>query len=180
MAAGSRDGFRRAVQEASTRWAGATEPIIPVRKDGRLDELWSRVLRKANIDGLVDVDAGPGAQVLGARLGLDVVPIAEIDLWGMTQFSTHPANIGGFPQHVMPAIASSDAAPLWEVAAAGDLTAEHQALLTRSGVGVLRPRGPDGVARAALARTTLLDATVTAFAEYTGFNIPPAGPPWCG
>jgi hypothetical protein len=54
--AGSQTGFRRAIQEASTRWAGVTEPIIPVRKGGRVDNWWKLVVETANVNATVNVD----------------------------------------------------------------------------------------------------------------------------
>lgn len=33
----STTGFRRAVQEASCRWGGMTEPVIPVKSNGQCE-----------------------------------------------------------------------------------------------------------------------------------------------
>jgi hypothetical protein len=40
--AGSVGEFVAAVAEATSRWGGIREPIIPVRDDGTLDERWRR------------------------------------------------------------------------------------------------------------------------------------------
>ncbi|MDQ1711879.1 MAG: hypothetical protein QOE45_1329 [Frankiaceae bacterium] len=174
---GSRAGVRRAVQEASTRWAGATEPIIPVRKGGRIDSLWHQVLRAAKVDGLVNVDAGDSGDTFAAASGYTVVPIDQIDEWGPTAASPHPGHVDGFQQTQAPVIASSADAPLWEVVAAGDVTEEHRASLSREiDVGMYRP-GPDGAARAQLRRgDSLVERTVVHFEEHSAFNLPPAGP----
>src|SRR5437763_421356 len=42
---GSDTGFRRAVQEACTRWGGVSEPIIPVKDGGEVDAWWRRLWR---------------------------------------------------------------------------------------------------------------------------------------
>lgn len=172
---GSRAGVRRAVQEASTRWGGATEPIISVRKGGRVDRRWKQVLRAARVDGLVNVDAGESGDAFAAKLRMTVVPIDEIDLWGTTSATTHPSHVGGFVQHQTPVIASSPDAPLWEAVAAGDITEDHQMQLRDVDVALLRSR-PDGVARAQLDRgATLLDRTLVQFEEHCAMNLPPAG-----
>jgi hypothetical protein len=118
VTANSRTGVRRAVQEASTRWGGATEPIIPVRKGGHIDRRWKQVLSTAKVDGLVNVDAGDAGEKAAAKLGLTMVPIDDIDLWGTTAASLHPSYVTGFRQPQAPIIASAADAPLWEAIAA--------------------------------------------------------------
>ncbi|HEU0131895.1 MAG TPA: hypothetical protein VFQ85_12975 [Mycobacteriales bacterium] len=173
---GSRHGVRRAVREASSRWGGATEPIIPVRAGGKLDPLWRQMLAAANVDGLVNVDAGSAGEKLGAALGYEVVPIEHIDGWGPTASSLRPSHVEGFEQAQAPVIASSSDAPLWEAIAAGDVTEEHYAQLRELAGGSYRAR-PDGVARAQLRRgDTLLDRTLVQFEEHTATNLPPAAP----
>ena len=36
MTSGSRTGMRRSIEEAPTRWAGSTEPILAVKASGRV------------------------------------------------------------------------------------------------------------------------------------------------
>ena len=85
VADGSTDGMRRAVREACTRWGGMTEPIIPVKPGGDVDPWWQQVAQLARADGAVNVDADPeDAAVAARRLGLDLVPLADIDLTGLT------------------------------------------------------------------------------------------------
>lgn len=79
----SRGGFHRAVQEASTRWAGMTEPIVPVAHGGMVENWARNLFDLARVDGAVNVDLpDEEAQVAAAALGLECVPIAEIDRWG--------------------------------------------------------------------------------------------------
>ena len=74
--AGDRQGVVVAVREASTRWAGVTEPIVPVRANGRIDRCWAQVVELSNVDGLVNVDVPSAlADSAAARLGLPVVDI---------------------------------------------------------------------------------------------------------
>jgi hypothetical protein len=53
---GDAEGFKRAVREASSRWLGMTEPILPVGESGAIAPLWCQVLEYANVDALVLVD----------------------------------------------------------------------------------------------------------------------------
>ena len=176
VAANSRSGVRRAVQEASSRWGGATEPIIPVRKNGRVDRLWKQVLGAAKVDGVVNVDSGEAGEKAAAALGLTTVPIDDIDLWGTTSASLHPLCVTGFRQPQAPVIASAADAPLWEAVAAGDITDEHARQLRELDVGLYRGQ-PDGIGRAQLGRgATLLDRTLVQFEEHWAMDLPPAGP----
>ncbi|WP_298211611.1 hypothetical protein, partial [Ferrimicrobium sp.] len=49
-------GFKRAIQEACTRWGGVTEPIIPVGPEVELDDQWRTIAELADVDELVNVD----------------------------------------------------------------------------------------------------------------------------
>lgn len=90
---GSREGFCRAVQEAGTRWAGVTEPIVPVRAGGAVEASARNVVDLARVDGAVNVDLpDQEAQIAAAALGLDCVSIASIDSWGITMM-TSPARL---------------------------------------------------------------------------------------
>ena len=141
---GSRDGVRRAIQEASTRWAGACEPIVQVSADGTITGFSRSVLENARVAGAVNVDVPDDrATEVAASLGLDLVPIAAIDRWGTTSFTSHPAGIGlgaetvdGSNGHV---IAASDSS-LWQAVAAGDLSPEHEAQLRLGSLVVRRAR----------------------------------------
>lgn len=83
-----------AIREASTRWAGATEPIVPVRVGGKIDAAWARVVELSNVDGLVNVHLPPALTERAAgQFGLPVVDIDDIDREGRTQFSINPCNL---------------------------------------------------------------------------------------
>lgn len=173
--AGSRNGLRRAVQEASTRWVGMTEPIVVVTAGGRVDP-WSRqVVELARVDALVNVDVSDAeAATVAVRLGLPVVSIRDIDHSGPSRFSCHPAalpNTLGRDQFV---VARADG-PLWEAVAVGDLAPEQEHDAVAAGLVVRRPRTADEIGRAQLAATGLLDHAVSHFGERSG-----SGGPWPG
>lgn len=166
--AGSRDGFRRAVQEACTRWAGVTEPIVAVRKGGDVDGLWEQLVEVADVDGLVNVDARDSdAKSVAARFGLDVIPLDRIDRSATTRWTSHPVAVAERQrwESSLPIIATEHA-DLWEVAAAGDLTAEGQATFSEVRLPARRPKTRDAIARAQLSASTLLDLTSTSFGEH--------------
>ena len=111
-----------AIREASTRWAGFAEPIIPVPAAGAVDGWWLQTLDTAEVDGLVNVNIDPDvAEGVAETLSLPVVDLADIDKSGRTQFSTHPANLYQTrPEFSGQAavLARADSA-LWEKTAAG-------------------------------------------------------------
>ena len=90
--AGSHTGFSRAIQEASTRWAGVTEPIIPVRKGGRVDNWWKLVVETANVNAVVNVDVPANdAQQAAEKLRLPLVGLTNIDHGGAARWTVHPS-----------------------------------------------------------------------------------------
>ncbi len=170
-----------AIREASTRWAGYSEPIIPVPAEDAVDGWWLQTLETAEVDGLVNVnvDADVDAAAKVAKtLGLPVADLADIDKSGRTQFTTHPANLQqtrtGFVYQ--PAVLARDDGALWEKAAAGDLTAEQEADCEGASVPVCRPRTADLIGRAQLDETCWLDVGAAHFAEHRIVGGPLAAP----
>lgn len=171
--AGSRSGLRRAVQEASTRWAGMTEPIVSVASGGRVDP-WSRqVVGLLRADAVVNVDvAEADARKAAARFDLPLVSIRHIDHSGPSRFSCHPAALPdalGRDQFVVARVGG----PLWEAVAVGDLTPEQERDVAATELVVHRPRTADAIGRAQLTAAGLLDHTVSHFGERIG-----SGGPW--
>jgi hypothetical protein len=166
IADGSESGLRRAVQEASTRWGGMTEPIIPVKPGGEFDPWNGQVASLSRADAVVNVDVPPDdASTAAAELDLELIPLANIDLAGLGAFTVHPSVIGPAHQegYVPYSIPREDAA-LWEVVGAGDLTAEHLAAMPAGSLDVNRG-ADDQVARAQLAGSTLIQRTCLQFHE---------------
>ncbi len=162
----SRKGLRRAVQEASTRWGGATEPIVPVPARSKVGPWWRRLIEVARVDGLVNVDVeADRARSVASDLGLPLVDLASIDRGGITQFTCHPAHLFNSQTRDIRTIARHDS-DLWEVVAIGDLTPDHEADMSDSGLSVTRPAASDWAARAQVSARSLLDATLTNFDEH--------------
>lgn len=176
---GSRDGFRRAVQEASTRWGGACELILEVREDGSADADLLHSVRLSNIEGAVNIDAPQGhAAALAASLGLELTGITAIDESGITSFSCHPGSLGLPPmlQGHNPFMLGAAGGPLWQAAAVGDMTTEHESTLNTQALAVRRPRTPDEAGWAQLWGHGLLDRTVQYFREDLPAVVPAPGP----
>ncbi|MEA5456791.1 hypothetical protein SPF06_18870 [Sinomonas sp. JGH33] len=165
--AGSRTGFRRAVQEASTRWGGAAEPIFPIPDDANPAPWVNALLELTHIDGLVNVDLAESvAERTANALDLPWVPLKAIDRRGPVYINTHPLSL---PSTSIDSLGSRiTAAPtsrLWEAVAAGDLPADHLEEAQRQGVNVSTSGSADGVGRAQLRNATWIDQTVAAFGE---------------
>lgn len=167
VADGSENGFRRAVQEACTRWAGMTEPVIPVPPGGELDWWSDQAVSLARVDAVVNVDVNPDdAAAVAGSLGLDLIALADIDSRGISAFTVHPLNVG--LEHAAGSslcVMSSDRLQLWEVAGAGDLSDAHWETLPRGRFYARRPH-QDEVARAQLANRTLIELTCVQFGEH--------------
>ncbi len=173
--AGSRSGLRRAVQEATTRWAGMTEPIVPVKSGGAVDA-WSRQLvQTADVDGLVNVDLPESdAEAAAGHLRLDLTDLSDIDRSSAVRWTCHPANIshGGRAAHLSVALCATSNGPLWEAVAAGDLTPEQEKDIARTELTVRRARTGDELGRAQLFGGTLLDLSISEFEEHRATNGP--------
>ncbi|MGW3131359.1 hypothetical protein [Streptomyces sp. NPDC001123] len=162
IAEGSRNGFRRAVQEATSRWGGQTEPIIPVREDGTIASDHRRIIEIAHVDGVVNVDApADHAKSLAASFAMHLTPIEHIDEWGVTKCTSHPADlrlpttVDGSNGYVI----APEGAPLWQVAAAGDLTAEAEKAFHNAEMAVRRTRFENEIGESQVWGHTLLAAT---------------------
>lgn len=177
IAAGSRSGFRRAAQEASTRWAGMTELIVPVPSRGQVAQAWKQLIEIGRLDCVVNVDVSTGAALSAAENAqLPLVELRHIDRSGPSLWTAHPSNIApDRPANSSYVIATGDSAPLWEITAAGDLTEQHVHDL---GVTAFarRPRTSDEIGRAQLSNHTLLDRTVEQFGEYQASSGPSPSP----
>ena len=166
---GSHSGFRRAVQEASTRWGGACEPIVQVRADGSVTDDDLTIVKKANVDGVANVDVpNEHAQAIAESLGLELVQVEGIDRWGTTMFTSHPMILGLLPNtvdgsnsYVMPAVD----APSWHVAACGDLTVEHEAKLDPEFLATRRAQFGYEIGKVQLWGHTLIGCTTVSLGE---------------
>lgn len=182
VAADSDSGFRRAVQEATSRWGGRSEPIIPVQADGLIEPFWTQVFRCANVDGLVNVDIEIGLEgAISQDLGLPIVRLDLIDHSGPGQFTCHPsavaAQAAGFSSGfefkygastagtAWQWIGADERLDLWTVAAGGCLVEQLVNEEVALGQPVRLTRDPLEIARAQIGNTTLVDRTIQQFAE---------------
>jgi hypothetical protein len=167
----SRIGARQAIQQASTRWGGACELIILVAEDGAVTERDRAMVELARIDGAVNVNLPPtSARAAAEALGLAVVPLSDIEDYGITTATSNPSAVGesrtvdgsnGF-------VIATTGGKLWEAAAAGDLAEEHERFLAPRVLAVRRPMSNDEIGRAQVlwSRTsTLATRTLDYFYE---------------
>ncbi|WP_157435836.1 hypothetical protein [Actinospica robiniae] len=164
----SLDGFRRAVQEASERWGGQTELIIPVRDDGTISLDSQRMIELSHVDGLVNIDAPVDhAKSLADSFGMHLTPIKDIDSWGVTQCTSHPADLGppGTVDGSNGYTIAAEGDPLWQVAAAGGLSAEAAKGFHESGLTIRRAQGGLDIGESQLRGHTLLEATTVSMRE---------------
>jgi hypothetical protein len=178
IAEGSREGFRRAVCEATLRWAGASEPIVPVRRDGTLAGHDALLVERANIDGVVNVDAPVDvaervaaelAEAEGGVRTLECVPVERIDQTGTTRFTTRPAYLQEPARSAGvsdgPYLWARESTPLWQAAVAGEVDARRARF---SGLERLRTKRAEHdyeIGESQLRGGTLLERTLCSFSE---------------
>ena len=120
----SREGFKRSVAEACSRWGGWSEPIVPVRSSGRIDPEWELVLACAEVDALVNVDVTSAAAERAAlHLDLPLVNIDHIDDWGAAAPTSNPITTWT-PRYTDQWVGASDGDELWAITGGGLLRPE--------------------------------------------------------
>jgi len=172
-------GVVEAIREASTRWAGSSELIVPVPASDEVDGWWLQTLELADVDGLVNVNIDPDvAEGVAKTVGLQVVDLVDIDRSGRTQYSIHPANLRQARSELseQAAVLARVGGDLWEKTAAGDLTAEQEADCWEASIQMWRPPTADFVARAQLDERCWLDFGAAHFAEHRMVGGPFAAP----
>ena len=178
---GDREGVLRAVREACTRWAGATEPIIPVPGSGVIDPWWQQLLETSRVDGLVNVNVPERAvRDLQSLSKLESIEIAEIDHKGRTRWSTNPANLlpDGRTRLSEELTIAGSGGDLWERIAVGDYYPDRLAETSQPHLPrTVHPSNIEGVLTAQLNRTSWLDLGTAHFGEHQttgGFSPSPA------
>lgn len=177
---GDREAAVRAVQEASTRWAGFSEPIIPVCSSGSVAAWFRQVVDVSAVDGLVNVnlERDMADQVAGS-LGLPWVELEDIGEKGITRFSTHPADLrqlrgqlaggghvlGRLGDDTPTALLPGAKGDLWQKIAVGDLTPEAEADSIGGSVVPRRATSGDEFVLPQLSGTCWLDAGASQFHE---------------
>lgn len=168
---GSLTGFRRAVQEASTRWGGMTEPILAVPDDGEISDELRETVAASKVEAAVNVDVDDVlAQRVADALGLPYLRIAQIDQVGDARFTCHPLHVNPPVQPSTLPVVAVDGAPLWQVAAAGMLS-EDQAEELRPTTLAVRSGLPDEYGRNQMYGATHLQSTIAQFGEHRSHAI---------
>ncbi|MCZ4125405.1 hypothetical protein [Streptomyces sp. H39-S7] len=167
IAEGSRSGFIRAVQLASGRWGGMTEPIVPVSVEGTVRAEHVRMVGFADLQAAVNVDVEAEAAKRAAEsLELPVLPLEQAYSMAtcapsavstpLQQPSFGALSVANLHQPVAHGPADG---LLWQIAALG-CPSPDAAQISRPSVG-----GPD-VWMMQLGRSSLLEQTIDQFGEY--------------
>ncbi|WP_457256523.1 hypothetical protein [Pedococcus sp. P5_B7] len=157
VATGSASGFEKAVRTASSRWAGVTEPIVPISRTGRLAPWYSQVIELAAVQCLVNIDLPDDvAQRAAARTGLPCIQLRDIDRFGAPSSWTVSS-----PDIVAPDLESARVTRpngrLWELVACGGLTMVDSQAAAHQGVELADSITEDFSFRYQLAGHTLLE-----------------------
>jgi hypothetical protein len=89
---GDSEAFKQAAREASSRWLGMTEPILPVDERGAIAPLWGQILDYAKVDALVLVGVDEAdVKEFAVQRQLPTVPLDEIDRSAATRHSYYPS-----------------------------------------------------------------------------------------
>jgi hypothetical protein len=189
ISAGSEVGYRRSVQEASTRWGGFSEPIVPVEPTGEIAGLWRQLAEFANVDEAVNVDLNEGtAKKAALHLGLPLVGIEKIDIVGVGRFTCNPAATSARATTTTLSMQSdtgietvptvwqyaANTLDLWAITAAGALTEDAMAAIGGFDDAIAVVDEPQQVAIAQIAGLTGMDRTALQFAER--WATPPPSP----
>ncbi len=127
--AGDRRGFVAAIQTASTRWGGVTEPIIPVRASGRIDDMWVQVVKCSGVHGLINVSVAPSAAATAQRrLGLRLIDVRDLDLDALLGRTLYPTAVSPNDEEWKrrAVLLADEHAPLWLKVALGTFPPGHQ------------------------------------------------------
>jgi hypothetical protein len=121
VAEGSRDDFRAAVLEASSRWGGIAEPILPIGSDGRVLPEWLPLLDLAPVDFVCAISRpkeewGP----LREQVGRDVVTLEQIQPGFASLHATAVQPVGGRPSNMAGARPNDPIATLAALGAPSD------------------------------------------------------------
>lgn len=164
VSTGSASGFEKAVRAASSRWAGVTEPIVPVSPTGRLAPWYSQVIELAKLQCLVNIDlSADAAQAVASHHSLPLVSVDEIDRFGAESSWTVSS-----PDIVAPDLDSArvvrPGGRLWELVACGGLSAvDVEAVEASRGLRIPDSVTEDFSFRCQLSGRTLLERGVGRF-----------------
>lgn len=167
VAEGSRAGFVTAVQLATGRWGGMTEPIVPVTADGTVSSEHAQMVAAAGLEAAINVDvATEAAERASELLELALVPLDQAGSMATCSPSAVRANPaiqmpGAFGVVNLPAqiVHGQVDGPLWQITALG--------CPLEGAPAISRPTlGGDDVWRTQLGGGALLELTLAQFGEY--------------
>lgn len=169
IAGKSREGIFAAIEEACTRWGGATEPILAVSSTGRITP-WDRQLTELlRIDAVVNVDANPEAALRVAEsFAKPLVELRHIDRAAPSRFSTFP---GSFVRGAGHSVWLPSDDTVWQSVALGRLSPAASESLQQCGIGTSRSHGDDWGGRAQLSGRTLAGLTMSQFWQSRASNV---------
>lgn len=168
--------FREAVAEASSRWGGVQDLMVPVGKDGTVDAIAHRALERHPVDYFVMI--GPVSALSGLTLPMHllrpVLRLTDLELQGGVH-ATHVDHGQGPPTFDRGAYAGAvtrsvvgaptNASPLLLASLGVALTAEQEAAWNAIGMAVTHPLNDVQLVGAQLTRTTLILATASQCGE---------------
>ena len=164
---GDRRAFRKALQEASSRWAGLLQPIVPISPTGRVQGGWRQMVETMDVTSAITVGCSTEASTAAcAALELPWSTIERSDA-GPARHTLHWSAVARHLDYT-PVSARPDGA-LWEATLVGDPAQPTH------GASLVTPRhGPteDIAARAAARRQTVLEAGTVQLGEVMGSNGP--------
>ena len=166
---GSVDHFRRAVDEASSRWGGITELIIPFNDEGVPDPYWLSALELAQPDYFaipdsvrVDIRAA-----ISDRLHRELTPLSFFNRgpYGLHQLAVHaPSSLVN--SVLMAGTAGSE--PCHAAAFGSVMLNTQRRAWQAAGVTLAGPSNWRSTAQAQIAGTTIIDATRHQLSELPG------------
>ncbi|MFF3891260.1 hypothetical protein [Streptomyces sp. NPDC001914] len=116
---GSADGFRTAVQTSSARWGGVCELIIEVDPLSGVSAAAHDLAGRASLEAAVRVDVAVESAVAAAEyLNLPLIDLEDIETDPRTAYSYPLTAVAGGD----PLLVAQENGPIWQVAAAGDVT----------------------------------------------------------
>ena len=174
IAGPSRDGLMRSVEEACTRWGGATEPIVAVRADGRISGWDRQLVGLLRVDAMVNVDAPTeAAEKVAASLEKPLIDVRHIDHAGPSMFSTFP---GRFALGADTSLSLPSDDTVWQSVALGRLNEAGLESLRQCGLSSWRAPGDDRGGRAQLFGHTPVELSLAQFRQSSASGSWPAAP----
>ncbi|MGY2876352.1 hypothetical protein ACVW00_003542 [Marmoricola sp. URHA0025 HA25] len=153
---GDEVAFRRAVLHASERWAGITEPIIPIDSSGTVTDADLQIVEISDVDALITIGIDPKrGHDAATSMGLDAVASIEEVLNGRAWYPMRTWEWR--PLSHEPKVGARHDGDLWELVAAGSPSDDLPATTFTT---------EDHAGRAQFSSTTVLERNRAGLKEY--------------